>query len=55
MEEQNIFRDLPMGKLVFKMATPIIVTMIIQALYNVVDSLFVAQLGIKSLTALGIA
>ena len=29
--------------------------MIIQALYNVVDSLFVAQLGIKSLTALGIA
>lgn len=55
MEEQNIFRDLPMGKLVFKMATPIIVTMVIQALYNVVDSLFVAQLGIKSLTALGIA
>lgn len=37
------------------MAVPIIITMIIQALYNVVDSLFVAQLGIKPLSALGIA
>jgi len=55
MEEQNIFRDLPMGKLISKMAVPIIITMIVQALYNVVDSLFVAQLGLKQLTALGIA
>lgn len=53
--EENIFLDMPMGKLVCKMATPVIITMIIQALYNVVDSLFVAQLGIKPLTALGIA
>ena len=55
MEEQNVFQDLPIGKLVCKMAVPIIITMIIQALYNVVDSLFVAQLGIKPLSALGIA
>ncbi len=55
MEGQNIFRDLPMGKLVAKMCVPIIITMIIQALYNVVDSLFVAQLGLKQLTALGLA
>lgn len=55
MEEQNMFRDLPMGKLVTKMAVPIIITMIIQALYNVVDSLFVAQLGLKEFTALGLA
>lgn len=55
MEEHNVFQDLPIGKLVCKMAVPIIITMIIQALYNVVDSLFVAQLGIKPLSALGIA
>ena len=46
---------MPMKKLVVKMSTPVVISMIIQALYNMVDSLFVAQLGLKELTALGLA
>ena len=55
MEEENIFGSLPMGKLITKMSVPVIVTMLFQALYNVVDSLFVARLGLNPLTALGLA
>ena len=51
MEEENIFGSLPMGKLITKMSVPVIVTMLFQALYNVVDSLFVARLGLNPLTA----
>ena len=55
METENQFGTLPMGKLIAKMSVPVIASMLVQALYNVVDSLFVAQLGIKPLTALGVA
>lgn len=55
METENQFGTLPMGKLIAKMSVPVIASMLVQALYNVVDSLFVAQLGIKPLTALGLA
>lgn len=54
MENENIFHSMPMSKLITKMSVPIIISMIVQALYNSVDSLFVAQLGLKSLTALGL-
>ena len=55
METENQFGTLPMGKLITKMSVPVIASMLVQALYNVVDSLFVAQLGMKPLTALGLA
>ena len=55
METENQFGTLPMGKLIAKMSVPVIASMLVQALYNVVDSLFVAQLGMKPLTALGLA
>lgn len=35
---------MPVGKLLFTMATPMILSMLVQALYNVVDSLFVARI-----------
>lgn len=55
MRREDMFRDLPMGKLIAKMSIPLMFSMLMQALYNFVDGLFVAQLGLDSLTAIGIA
>ena len=49
MGTQNI------GKLLFTMALPMIISMLVQALYNVVDSIFVAQISENAVTALGLA
>lgn len=46
---------MPIGKLLFGMALPMILSMLVQALYNVVDSIFVAQLNENSLTAVSLA
>jgi len=55
MRREDMFRDLSMGKLIAKMSIPLMFSMLMQALYNFVDGLFVAQLGLDSLTAIGIA
>jgi putative MATE family efflux protein len=44
-----------MKKLILKMSLPVMLSMIIQALYNIVDSIFVAKISEQSLTALSIA
>lgn len=43
---------MPVGKLLVTMSVPAIFSMIIQALYNVVDTIFVAMTGEKGITAL---
>ena len=45
----------PIGKLLFTMALPMIIAMIVQALYNVVDSIYVSQISESAVTALGLA
>lgn len=47
MEEtkKNKMAEAPMKKLFWKMGLPMIVSMVLQALYNVVDSIFVANMG----------
>jgi putative MATE family efflux protein len=45
----------PVGKLLIAMSLPIMLSMIMEALYNVVDSLFVAHLSEKALTAVTLA
>lgn len=66
MEEsisQNRMGTTPMKKLVFQMAVPMMISMMVQALYNVVDSLFVSHItdpsivnaGDKAVTALALA
>ena len=47
MEEtkKNKMADAPMKKLFWKMGLPMIISMVLQALYNVVDSIFVANMG----------
>lgn len=44
-EEENKMAVTPMNKLFWKMGIPMIVSMVLQALYNVVDSVFVTNMG----------
>lgn len=44
-ERQNKMAIAPMNKLILKMGLPMIISMVLQALYNVVDSIFVANIG----------
>ena len=53
MEEtkRNKMADAPMKKLFWKMGLPMIISMVLQALYNVVDSIFVTNMGEKGAIA----
>lgn len=53
--KENKMGVMPVGKLLFNMAGPMIVSMLVQALYNVVDSIFVAQISEDALAALSLA
>ena len=43
-ERENIMAIVPMNKLILKMGLPMIISMVLQALYNVIDSIFVANI-----------
>ncbi len=57
MEErkENRMGTMPVGKLLVTMSLPIMISMLIQALYNIVDSIFVAQIGENAITAVSLA
>lgn len=44
-----------MGRLIAKMSIPLMISMMIQALYNIVDGYFVAKLGKDAISAIGIS
>lgn len=46
---------MPLGKLIITMSLPIMLSMLVQALYNVVDSIFVARISENALTAVSMA
>lgn len=46
---------LPIPKLLISMSLPMMISMLVQALYNVVDSVFVAQINEEALTAVSLA
>ena len=46
---------MPVNKLLVSMSLPMIISMLVQALYNVVDSIFVARLSEDALTAVSLA
>lgn len=41
--KENKMGTMPVGRLLFSMSVPIIISMVVQALYNIVDSIYVAQ------------
>ena len=52
---ENKMGTRPIGPLLIGMALPMIASMLMQALYNVVDSIFVSQVSEAALTAVGLA
>lgn len=50
-ENQNKMAVAPMNKLFWKMGLPMIISMVLQALYNVIDSIFVTNMGPKGAIA----
>ena len=53
--KENKMGVLPIPKLLITMSLPMIIYMIVQALYNFVDSIFVAMLSEDALTAVSLA
>ena len=53
--QENKMGVMPEGRLLLNMALPMIVSMLVQALYNVVDSIFVSQVSESAVTALSLA
>ncbi|WP_071435167.1 MATE family efflux transporter [Angelakisella massiliensis] len=46
---------MPVGRLLLSMSLPLMISMLVQALYNVVDSMFVSRLSEEALTAVSLA
>ena len=53
--QENKMGIMPVGKLLINMALPMIISMLVQALYNVVDSVYVSQISESAVTALSLA
>ena len=53
--KENKMGVMPVGKLLMNMALPMIVSMLVQALYNVVDSIYVSRISESAVTALSLA
>ena len=53
--QENKMGTMPIGKLLATMSTPMMISMLVQAFYNVVDSVFVSRLGEDALNAVSLA
>ena len=53
--QENKMGVMPVGKLVVTMSLPIVISMLVQALYNVVDSMFVSMISQEALNAVSLA
>lgn len=54
IENKNRMGTEPIPSLLFKMSLPIIISFLVQSVYNLVDSIFVARLSEKALTAVSL-
>ena len=52
---ENKMRTMPVGKLLLTMALPLAISMLVQAVYNVVDSIYVSRGSESAVTALSLA
>ena len=55
MATENKMGVMPLNRLLISMSVPMMISMLVQALYNIVDSMFVAQLSENALTAVSLA
>ena len=52
---ENIMGTMPINPLLIKLSVPMMISMLVQALYNVVDSVFVSHVSESALTAVSLA
>ncbi|MBQ8945459.1 MAG: MATE family efflux transporter [Lachnospiraceae bacterium] len=55
VQKENKMGTMPVGKLLVTMSVPMMLSMLVQALYNVVDSVFVSRIEEDALTAVSMA
>ena len=55
MERENIMGTMEISPLLVKLSVPMMISMLVQALYNVVDSVFVSWVSEEALTAVSLA
>ena len=55
LQQENKMGVMPVPKLLITMSLPMVISMLVQALYNVVDSVFVAKINEAALTAVSLA
>lgn len=55
LKQENKMGVMPVNKLLIGMSLPMMISMLVQALYNIVDSIFVAQISENALTAVSLA
>ena len=55
MKQENKMGVMPIDKLLLSMSLPIMISMLVQALYNIVDSIFVSQVNEYALRAVSLA
>ena len=55
MQQENKMGVMPVNRLILTMSLPMILSMLVQALYNIVDSMFVSRLSENALTAVSLA
>ena len=53
--KENKMGTMPINKLLLNMSLPMMIAMLIQALYNIIDSMFVAQISENALSAVSLA
>lgn len=53
--KENKMGVMPVGKLMANMAIPMIASMLVQALYNIVDSVYISRVSESAVTAMGLA
>ena len=55
LNRENKMGTMQVNKLLLNMSLPMMVSMLVQALYNIVDSIFVAKVSENALTAVSLA
>ena len=54
-KRENKMGTMPVNKLLINMSLPMMISMLVQALYNIVDSIFVSRIDENALTAVSMA
>lgn len=54
-QQENKMGVMPVNQLLVNMSLPMMISMLVQALYNIIDSIFVAKVGEEALTAVSLA